>query len=103
MSTEMNPTLGDVVILALSEVLAGAKPHPVERKMTVDLPVYDMRIGMTYKDGRRKGIIKEVIPLGRRDRTQVEVVVKFPSSRSHPEENVKHYRHEIIGTFETEI
>lgn len=96
----MNLSPADMLLVALSDLaedFLAPKPAPRERKMTVDLPVHDMRIGMTYLDGRRKGIVTEVIPLGRRDRTHVEVLVKFP------DKSVKHYRHEMIGTFETEV
>lgn len=87
--------LRDAALLGLDIPKPVAPPR--ERKMTVDLPVHDMRIGMTYLDGRRKGVVTEVIPLGRRDRTHVEVLVKFQ------DKSVKHYRHEMIGTFETEV
>lgn len=86
--------------LAIGATLEDERPKPKAQpsahKMIVDLPVQDMRIGMTYLDGKRKGIIQEVIPLGRRNRTHVEVLVKYP------DKSVKHYRHELIGTFETE-
>ena len=96
----MNLSPADMLIVALSDLVEDfkmPKPKPRERKMQVDLPVPDMRIGMTYLDGRRKGIVQEVIPLGHYDRTHVEVLVKFP------DKTVKHYRHEMVGTFETEV
>lgn len=96
----MNLSPADMLVVALSDLVEDflpPKPKPRERKMTVDLTVSEMRIGMTYLDGRRKGIVQEVIPLGRHDRTHVEVLVKFP------DKTVKHYRHEMIGTFETEV
>lgn len=73
------------------------EPKPKPRKpitMPVDLPVTDARIGMPY--GNRQGVIFDIRPLGRKDRTHVEFVVKTGSVKNH-------YRHEMIGTFETRV
>lgn len=76
------------------------KPAAPRQRMVIDAPVTDARIGSIYRDRKLRGIIADIKPLGRRDRTHVEFVVKYPNKGD--QDTVKHYRHETCGTFETE-
>lgn len=101
---EMQPLPPDSLVMALADAATAVDiptPNVIKRRvMTVDVPVRQMRIGDRYG---KHGIVKDILPLGRHDRTHVEVVVKYPASKKRGAESVQHFRHEMIGTFETVI